>query len=129
WVDGGERQRCDCRRDLASFIRLPKEGKPGDQSARSRINQGLNNANRTIVRVTEHVIDRREEQRVTGKTNERRIERGFGRMRINMLLEHVARNLRITEAVISRVVWQPVNYRDAEACGNDDERSKHPDAL
>src|SRR2546422_7770247 len=44
-----------------------------------------------------------------------RIVRRFSRVRINVLLEYIARNLRVNDAVARRVVGQPVGDGDRKS--------------
>ncbi len=74
-------------------------------------------------------IDRGEEERISGKTNQRRIVRCFGFVRVDMLLEQVARNLGVRPAVIRPVVGPTVRDHDAEGCRSDQDSKKDPPLL
>src|SRR5438105_1919956 len=80
---------------LAALVRLPKKREHRDQRAGAGIDQRLGDSHRAVIGMSEYRVDSSQEKRVAREANKRWSERRFSRVRVNVLLEHVASNLSI----------------------------------
>ena len=77
--------------------------------------------------LAEDVPSERLQQRIAsiaGQPDQSWIVRRFSLVRVDVLLEHIARNLRVGSPIVGRVIREPVRDRDAKSCGQDQESEK-----
>src|ERR1044071_4035679 len=92
-TDHSEHERDHCCTMFALFLNRPLKSKERDQDARCGVEHSLRDADGRVVAVTEGCINRGEEQRISGKTNQRRRVRRLALDRIDLLFEDVAGDL------------------------------------